>query len=161
MVSPDKVAGQGPAGRSSMAQNSVPMNRSLLSLPRLVAARLLWYAGVAALAIMALASPTQFSVVAVLSAIAIYIPLSMLALPVIAWLVLRQARTAAPAVLPSAWPCWLAGAAGIALLAAYHLWAEMELAELGVLLLLVAVDLALARWESARLLERVVAQRPR
>ena len=55
----------------------------------------------------------------------------------------------------------VAGAAGIALLACYHLWAEMELAELGVLLLLVAVDLALARWESARLLERIVAHRPR
>ncbi len=161
MVSPDKEAGQGPAGRSSMAQNSVPMNRSVLSLPRLVAARLLWYAGVAALAIMALASPTQFSVVAVLSAIAIYIPLSMLGLPLIAWLVLRQARAAAPAVLPPAWPCWLAGAAGIALLACYQLWAEMELAELGVLLLLVAVDLALARWESARLLDRIVAPGPR
>ena len=160
MVSPDKEAGQGPAGRSSMAQNSAPMNRPVLSLPRLVA-RLLWYIGVAALALMALASPTQFSVVAVLSAIAIYIPLSMLGLPLIAWLVLRQASVAAPAALPPAWPCLLAGAAGIALLACYHLWAEMELAELGVLLLLVAVDLALARWESARLLERIVAHRPR
>ncbi len=161
MVSPDKEAGQGPAGRSSMAQNSAPMNRPVLSLPRLVAARLLWYIGVAALALMALASPTQFSVVAVLSAIAIYIPLSMLGLPLIAWLVLRQASVAAPAALPPAWPCLLAGAAGIALLACYHLWAEMELAELGALLLLVAVDLALARWESARLLERIVAHRPR
>ncbi|CAB3824856.1 hypothetical protein LMG26842_01507 [Achromobacter dolens] len=161
MVSPDKEAGQGPAGRSSMAQNSAPMNRPVLSLPRLVAARLLWYIGVAALALMALASPTQFSVVAVLSAIAIYIPLSMLGLPLIAWLVLRQASVAALAALPPAWPCLLAGAAGIALLACYHLWAEMELAELGVLLLLVAVDLALARWESARLLERIVADRPR
>lgn len=37
----------------------------------------------------------------------------------------------------------------------------MELAELGVLLLLVAVDLALARWESARLLERIAAHRRR
>ena len=68
---------------------------------------LLWYVGVAALALMALASPTQFSVVAVLSAIAIYIPLSMLGLPLVAWLVLRQARAAAPAALAPAWPCLL------------------------------------------------------
>lgn len=154
-----KEAGQGPAGRSSMAQNSRPMNRFPPTLPRLIAARLLWYAGVAALAIMALASPTQFSVAAVLSAIAIYIPLSMLGLPLIAWLALRRASDARPLALAAAWPAWLAVAAGIALLAAYHLSTLLALAEAGVLLLLVAVDLALARIESAQLLERFPADR--
>lgn len=132
------------------------MNRSVLTLPRFIAARLLWYAGVATLAAMALASQTLFSVAAVLSAIAIYIPVSMLALPLMAWLVLRRA----PAE-PPAWPCWLAAVAGIALLAGYHLSAWLELAEGGVLLLLIAVDLALARRESARLFDHLAARRPR
>ncbi|CAB3741538.1 hypothetical protein LMG1866_05612 [Achromobacter ruhlandii] len=161
MVSPDKRAGQEPAGQSSMAQNPAPMNRSVLTLPRFIAARLLWYAGVATLAAMALASQTLFSVAAVLSAIAIYIPVSMLALPLMAWLVLRRAPAEPPAALAPAWPCWLAAVAGIALLAGYHLSAWLELAEGGVLLLLIAVDLALARRESARLLDHLAARRPR
>lgn len=160
MVSPDKGAGQEPAGRSSMAQNPAPMNRSVLTLPRFLAARLLWYAGVIALAVMALASQTLFSVEAVLSAIAIYIPVSMLALPLMAWLVLRRVQAEAPAPPAPAWPCGLAAAAGIALLAGYHLSTWLELAEGGVLLLLIAVDLALARHEAVRLLEYLAARRP-
>lgn len=136
------------------------MNRSATTLPHFVAARLLWYVGVAALAVMALVSHTQFSVTAVLSAIAIYLPLSMLALPLVAWLALRRATGPALAGAAQAWPGWLAAAVGMALLAGYHLWARLELAEGGVLLLLVAVDLALARRESARLLAYAEAHRP-
>lgn len=142
-----------------MAQKFVTMNPSVSTLPRFLAARLLWYAGVAALAVMALVSQTQFSATAVLSAIAIYIPLSMLALPLVAWLALRRATGPAPVKAAPAWPCWLAAAVGMALLAGYHLWAWLELAEGGVLLLLVAVDIALARRESARLIAYAAAHR--
>ena len=55
-------------------------------MTRLIAVRLLWYAGIAVIAVMALALNTQFSVVVLLSAIAIYIPLSVLWLPLTAWL---------------------------------------------------------------------------
>lgn len=133
------------------------MTPHAVTLPRLIAVRLLWYAGVGVLAAMALVSQTQFSVAAVLSAIAIYIPLSMLGLPLIAWLGLSLAR-GAPRKRPApVWPCWLAGAAGMALLAGYHLSARLELAECGMLLLLVAVDLALVRRESACLVGRIAA----
>lgn len=133
------------------------MNQHAVTLPRLIVVRLLWYAGVGALAVMALASQTQFSVAAVLSAIAIYIPLSMLGLPLIAWLGVCRANGAAPKDTAPAWPCWLAGVAGMALLAGYHLSARLELAECGMLLLLIAVDLALARRESACLAGRIAA----
>jgi len=131
------------------------MNRQAVTLPRLIVVRLLWYAAVGALAVMALASQTQFSVAAVLSAIAIYVPLSMLGLPLIAWLGLSRAKGIAPKGPAPVWPCWLAGGAGISLLASYHLSARLELAECGVLLLLVAVDLALVRRESACLAGRI------
>ncbi len=137
----------------------MPMNRPVVSLPRLIAARLLWYAAVGAIAVLALASQTQFSVAAVLSAIAIYIPLSMLGLPLIAWLGLRRANSVAPPGLAPVWPCWLAGVAGMALLAGYHLSARLELAECGMLLLLIAIDLALVRRESACLAGHVAASR--
>jgi hypothetical protein len=137
------------------------MNRPVATLPHLIVARLLWYVGVGALAVMALASQTQFSVAAVLSAIAIYIPLSMLGLPLIAWLGLGRANGAAPKGLAPAWPCWLAAVAGMALLAGYHLSAQLELAECGILLLLVAVDLALVRRESVCLAGHVAAARRR
>ena len=137
------------------------MNRPVVTLPRLIAVRLLWYVGVGALAVMSLASQTQFSVAAVLSAIALYIPLSMLGLPLIAWLGLCRAKGAVPKGLAPAWPCWLAGIAGMALLAGYHLSAQLELAECGMLLLLIAVDLALVRRESACLAGHVAASRRR
>lgn len=133
------------------------MTPHAVTLPRLIAVRLLWYVGVGALAVMALATQTQFSVAAVLSAIAIYIPLSMLGLPLIAWLGVRRAKGAPPKGPAPVWPCGLAGAAGMALLAGYHLSARLELAECGMLLLLIAVDLALVRRESACLAGRIAA----
>ncbi|MGE8660163.1 MAG: hypothetical protein ACN6O8_25755 [Achromobacter sp.] len=143
-----------------MAQNPAPMNRSALTLPRLLAARLLWYTGVAVLAVTALASQTPFSVAAVLWAIAVYIPLSMLALPLQAWLVLRRADRQPPTAPAPSWPCWLAAATGIALLALYHLRPWLVLAECGVLALLIAVDQALARREATRLLAHAAMRRP-
>jgi hypothetical protein len=133
------------------------MNRQAVTLPRLIVVRLLWYAAVGALAVMALASQTQFSVAAVLSAIAVYVPLSMLGLPLMAWLGLSRANGMATRGPAPVWPCWLTGGAGIALLAGYHLSARLELAECGVLLLLVAVDLALVRRESLCLAGRLGA----
>ncbi|AZS80930.1 hypothetical protein ELS24_22285 [Achromobacter spanius] len=130
------------------------MNTRAAVLTRLIAVRLLWYVGIGAIALMALTLHTQFSVAVVLSAIAIYIPLSMLCLPLMAWLSIGRVAPARPG-LPSAWPAWLAGAFGIALLAGYHLLAHPALAECGFLLLLVGGDLALARRESAQLIHIV------
>ncbi|UIP22457.1 hypothetical protein [Achromobacter deleyi] len=120
-------------------------------MTRLIAVRLLWYAGVGAIALMALSLHTQFGVAVLLSAIAIYIPLSMLSLPLMAWLCLARPCTASGRDLPSAWPGYLAGVIGIALLASYHVLADLDLAECGFLLILVAADLLLARKESAQL----------
>lgn len=122
-------------------------------MTRLIAVRLLWYAGIGAIAFMALALHTQFSVVVVLSAIAIYIPLSMLCLPLMAWLswsrgLRSRSDDALPLGAPPTWPAWLAATLGIALLASYHVLADLDLAECGFLLVLVAGDLWLARREA-------------
>lgn len=124
------------------------MNSRAAVLTRLVALRLLWYVAIGAIALMALVLHTQFSVAVVLSAIAIYIPLSMLCLPLMAWLCVGRVTPAPGAGLPPVWPAWLAGALGMSLLASYHVLADPFLAECGFLLLLVGVDLALARREA-------------
>ncbi|MGE8702099.1 MAG: hypothetical protein ACN6O5_05415 [Achromobacter sp.] len=101
---------------------------------------------------MSLCLHTQFGVAVLLSAIAIYIPLSMLGLPLVAWLCLSR-RTRGPASgLPPAWPAYLAGVTGIVLLASYQVLANLYVAECGFLLVLVAVDLMLARRETGWLL---------
>ncbi|MNV24791.1 hypothetical protein D3C71_1158660 [compost metagenome] len=124
------------------------MNSRAAVLTRLVALRLLWYVAIGAIALMALVLHTQFSVAVVLSAIAIYIPLSMLCLPLMAWLCVGRVTPPAGPGLPPVWPAWLAGALGMSLLASYHVLADPVLAECGFLLLLVGVDLALARREA-------------
>ncbi|MNW19762.1 hypothetical protein D3C71_2198920 [compost metagenome] len=48
------------------------------------------------------------------------------------------------------WPAWLAGALGIAMLASYRVLADLDLAECGFLLVLVAGDLWLARREAVQ-----------
>lgn len=121
------------------------MNSRAVVLTRLLAPRLLWYVGIGVIALMALSLHTQFGVAVLLSAIAIYIPLSMLCLPLMAWICIRRGP------LPSGdepLPAWLAAATGIALLASYHSLANLDLAECGFLLLLVAGDLWLARREA-------------
>ena len=123
------------------------MTPRAVTLTRLIAVRLLWYAAIGVIAFLALSLHTQFSVVVVLSAIAIYIPLSMLCLPLMAWLCIGRVTPSAGPGLPPVWPAWLAGALGMALLASYHVLADPVLAEYGFLLLLVGVDLALARRE--------------
>ncbi|MFD4841253.1 hypothetical protein ACFWP0_27375 [Achromobacter sp. NPDC058515] len=120
-------------------------------MTRLIAVRLLWYVGVGAIAVMALSLHTKFSVAVLLPAIAVYIPLSMLSLPLMAWLCLARPAPAAGRGLPPAWPGYLAGATGIALLASHRVLADLDLAACGFLLILVAGDLLLARKESARL----------
>lgn len=138
-------------------------------LTRLIAVRLLWYAGIGAIAFLALALHTPFSVAAVLSAIAIYIPLSMLSLPVMAWLSVNRGMrardegiagaAATPSrALPSAWPAVAAAVLGVVLLASARVWANLDLAECGVLLLLVAGDLSLARREAAQYLRLAAAR---
>lgn len=137
-----------------MAENSIfacPMNHRAVTLTRLIAVRLLWYVGVGALALVAFFLHTQFGVAVLLSAIAIYIPLSMLGLPLMAWLCLAYRAEAGGPPLPPAWPGYLAGVTGIVLLASYHALADQDLAESGVLLMLVAVDLLLARREAAQI----------
>lgn len=141
-------------------------------LTRLIAVRLLWYAGIGAIAFLALALHTPFSVAAVLSAIAIYIPLSMLSLPVMAWLSVNRGMRAQnegtahaavtpsralPSALPSAWPAVAAAVLGVVLLASARVWANLDLAECGVLLLLVAGDLSLARREAVQYLRLAAA----
>ncbi|MGV2863190.1 hypothetical protein [Achromobacter sp. AGC39] len=141
-----------------MAENfllSLFMNSRAAVLTRLIAPRLFWYAGIGAIALMALSLHTQFSVAVLLSAIAVYIPLSMLFLPLMAWLCVRRGKSANGDGLPPAWPAWLAGLSGIALLVSYHVVPDLDLAECGFLLLLVAGDLWLARRESAQLLRFV------
>lgn len=134
------------------------MNLRAVTLTRLIAVRLLWYVGIGVIAIMALALHTQFSVVVLLSAIAIYLPLSMLYLPLMAWLCLsRASRTPAKGMAP-AWLPWLAGVLGIALLASYHVLADLDLAECGFLLILVAGDLWLVRREASLFLNMVPAR---
>ena len=129
-----------------------------MTLTRLIAVRLLWYAGIAVIAIMALALNTQFSVVVLLSAIAIYLPLSVLCLPLTAWLCWsRGLRTPVKGLAP-VWPAWLAGGLGIVLLASYHVLADLDLAECGFLLVLVAGDLWLLRREAAQFFNLVPAR---
>lgn len=153
-------------------------------LTRLIAIRLLWYAGIGVSALAALVLQTPFSVAVVLSAIAIYIPLSMLSLPVMAWLSVGmagrtlsasaprpQAHSPSQALLagdarawrngrlPSAWPAVLAAMLGAALLASYRLLADPDLAQCGVLLLLVAADLWLARREAAQYFQLALTHR--
>ncbi|MEN4920205.1 hypothetical protein ABE485_16155 [Achromobacter spanius] len=118
-------------------------------MTRLITVRLLWYAGVGAIALMSLFLHTQFGVAVLLSAIAIYIPLSILSLPLLAWLCL--ARPVREPGMPPAWPGCVAGVAGIALLASYQVLANLTLAECGFLLVLVAVDLLLARRETMQI----------
>ena len=78
------------------------MNSRAAVLTRLVALRLLWYVAIGAIALMALVLHTQFSVAVVLSAIAIYIPLSMLCLPLMAWLCVGRVTPPAGPGLPRA-----------------------------------------------------------
>lgn len=127
-------------------------------MTRLIAVRLLWYLGIGAIAIMALTLHTQFSVAVLLSAIAIYLPLSMLCLPLMAWLCLSRGGRSPVNGLAPAWPAWLAGALGVALLASYRALADLDLAECGFLLVLVAGDLWLARREASLFLNAVPAQ---
>lgn len=124
------------------------MNSRAVVLTRLLAPRLLWYVGIGVIALMALSLHTQFGVAVLLSAIAIYIPLSMLCLPLMAWICIRRGPLPSGDEPPPAWPAWLAAATGIALLASYHSLANLDLAECGFLLLLVAGDLWLARREA-------------
>ncbi len=138
------------------------MNNRAASLTRLVAVRLLWYVGVGAIALMSLFLHTQFGVAVLLSAIAIYIPLSMLSLPLLAWVTLARCDAGAGADrerererergLPPGWPAYLSGVVGIVLLASYQVLANLDLAEFGFLLALVAVDLLIARRETGQLL---------
>jgi hypothetical protein len=123
------------------------MNLRAVKLTRLIAVRLLWYAGIAVIAVMALALNTPFSVAVVLSAIALYIPLSVLCLPLMAWLCWSRGLRLPVSGRPPAWPAGLAGALGIALLVGYHVRSDLGLAECGVLLVLVAGDLWLVRRE--------------
>lgn len=127
-------------------------------MTRLIAVRLLWYAGIAVIAIMALALNTQFSVVVLLSAIAIYLPLSVLCLPLMAWLCWSRGLRAPVIGMAPAWPVWLAGGLGIVLLASYHVLADLDLAECGFLLVLVAGDLWLLRREVAQFFNLVPAR---
>ena len=128
------------------------MNHRAVTLTRLIAVRLLWYVGVGAIALMSLSFHTQFGVAVLLSAIVIYLPLSLLSLPLVAWLCLAaRPFTASGPALPPAWPGYLAGVTGIALLASYQVLADLALAECGFLLTLVAADLLLARRESTLL----------
>lgn len=121
-------------------------------MTRLISVRLLWYIGVGIIALMSLFVHTQFGVAVLLSAIAIYIPLSMLGLPLIAWLCLARQPRGSGRGSPPAWAAYLAGVSGIALLASYQVLGNLDLAECGFLLVLVAVDLLLARREAAWLL---------
>ncbi len=134
------------------------MNHRAVTLTRLIAVRLFWYIGVGGIALMSLFLHTQFGVDVLLSAIAIYIPLSMLSLPLVAWLCLRRGVPWDERGLPPAWPAHLAGVCGMALLASYQVLANLELAECGFLLVLVAVDLMLARRETGWLL-RIARER--
>lgn len=128
------------------------MNHRAVTLTRLISVRLLWYVGVGIIALMSLFVPTQFGVAVLLSAIAIYVPLSMLGLPLVAWLCLSRRTGGIASGLPPAWPAYLAGVTGITLLASYQVLANLYVAECGFLLVLVAVDLMLARREVGWLL---------
>ncbi|EHK68178.1 hypothetical protein [Achromobacter arsenitoxydans] len=127
------------------------MNHRAVNLTRLISVRLAWYAGVGAIALMSLYLHTQFGIAVLLSAIAIYIPLSMLCLPLLAWLCLSRSVQAREPGMPPAWPGYLAGVVGIGLLASHQVLANLALAECGFLLLLVAVDLLLARREAVQI----------
>lgn len=124
------------------------MNHRAVTLTRLISLRLLWYVGVGMIVLMSLFLHTQFAVDVLLSAIAIYIPLSMLSLPLVAWLSLSRRPRAVASGVPPVWPAHLAGVTGIALLATYQVVANLNLAECGFLLVMVAVDLMLARRET-------------
>jgi len=128
------------------------MSYRAVTLTRLISVRLLWYVAVGIIALMSLYLHTQFGVVVLLSAIAIYIPLSMLGLPLVAWLCLSRRTSGVAAGLPPAWPAYLAGVTGIVLLGSYQVLANLYVAECGFLLVLVAVDLMLARRETGWLL---------
>jgi hypothetical protein len=134
------------------------MTPRAVTLTRLIAVRLLWYAAIGVIAFLALSLHTQFSVVVVLSAIAIYIPLSMLCLPLMAWLGWNRGVRGPLRGLPPAWPAWLTAILGIVLLASYHVLADLDLAECGFLLLLVAGDLWLARREAVQFFRVASAQ---
>lgn len=121
-------------------------------MTRLVYVRLLWYVGVGAIALMSLFLHTQFGVAVLLSAIAIYLPLSLLSLPLLAWLTFGRGGPGREGGAPPAWPAYLAGVGGIALLGSYQVVANLDLAELGFLLVLVAMDLLIARRETGLLL---------
>lgn len=134
------------------------MNLRAVILTRLIALRLFWYVGVGIIALTSLSVHTQFGVAVLLSAIAIYIPLSMLGLPLIAWLSLARRPHGRVRGSPPAWAAYLAGVSGIALLGSYQVLGNLDLAECGFLLVLVAVDLLLARRETAWLLRLAQAR---
>ncbi|MBR8652590.1 hypothetical protein KDH83_04605 [Achromobacter sp. Marseille-Q0513] len=120
------------------------------TLPRLIAVRLLWYAAVGTVALVAFKLHTQFGADVLLTAIAAYVPLSLSFLPVLAWLCGRRRGSGrAGAEAAPGWPGYLAATTGIVMLAGYHVAAAPYLAECGILLLLVAADLWLVRKESA------------
>ena len=119
------------------------------TLPRLIAVRLLWYAAVGAVALLAFKLHTQFGADVLLTAIAAYVPLSLSFLPSWPGCAVAAAnpdeRTRKPRRFGrDTWPprpalsCWPAIVA-----------AAPYLAECGILLLLVAADLWLVRKESA------------
>ena len=138
-----------PEGRRANPVPAPPMTR-VATLPRLIAVRLLWYAAVGAVALLAFKLHTQFGADVLLTAIAAYVPLSLSFLPVLAWLCGRRRESGrADAQATPVWPGYLAAATGIVMLAGYHVAAAPYLAECGILLLLVAADLWLVRKESA------------
>lgn len=128
------------------------MTNRAASLTPLISVRLLWYVGVGAISLMSLFLHTQFGVAVLLSAIAIYLPLSLLSLPLVAWLTFGRSPLGREGGLPPIWPAYLAGVGGIVLLASYQVLANLDLAELGFLLVLVAVDLLIVRRETGVLL---------
>ena len=95
------------------------------TLPRLIAVRLLWYAAVGAVALLAFKLHTQFGADVLLTAIAAYVPLSLSFLPVLAWLCGRRRESGrADAQAAPGWPGYLAAATGIVMLAGYHVAAR-------------------------------------
>ena len=134
-----------PDGRRANPVPAPPMTR-VATLPRLIAVRLLWYAAVGAVALLAFKLHTQFGADVLLTAIAAYVPLSCRSCP--SWpgcaVAARESGRADAQAAPG-WPGYLAAATGIVMLAGYHVAAAPYLAECGILLLLVAADLWLVR----------------
>jgi len=112
-------------------------------LARLIYARFLWYLGVGVLAAGALVLHTGVSPDTTLVAIAAYLLLSVLAMPGVAALAVARAR-ASRAWRPPRWPAWAVAALGLLLLASHRVVAGELRAEMGVFLLLIGVDIALA-----------------